>query len=82
MTDKTKTASEPPLDCQVGRPECAEWLDAAFDETGDARRSHLFEAGCISRGLCPMCIASGTRGDCALDMLGSCAGCGYMTPNS
>ena len=65
MTDETKGASEPPLDCNVGRTDVA----------------RLFEAGCISRGLCPMCIASGARGDCALDMLGGCAGCGYMVPN-
>lgn len=63
-------------DCEQREGACT-WVDVALDETDDATRTRKFVAGCVERGLCPMCIASGARGECSLDMLESCPTCGW-----
>ena len=54
----------------------AEFVDRSLSESDDERRTRSFVSGCIERGLCPLCIASGARGACALDLLGRCSQCG------
>lgn len=57
-------------------PEAA-FVESALQITDDHERTIAFERGCLERSLCPMCIASGARGSCALDLTQSCPACGY-----
>jgi hypothetical protein len=60
----------------IQAPKRVEWLDDALDQSDDTRRARAFAEGCVERGLCPMCVASGAAGDCALGARGVCHDCG------